>query len=88
MAKDCNPGRRRFLKSGLTGAAVAAAGMAVEKAYAQKVTWHQTADVIIAGAGVSGLACACVARDQGASVLMVEENFDIGGRGMLSGGGI
>ncbi len=34
----------------------------------------------------SGLAAAISARDSGASVISVEENFDIGGRGMLSGG--
>ena len=40
------------------------------------------------GAGVSGLACACAARDTGASVIIIEENFDIGGRGIMSGGSI
>ena len=40
------------------------------------------------GAGVSGLACACAASDTGASVIMIEENFDIGGRGIMSGGSI
>ena len=45
-----------------------------------------SADVVIIGAGVSGLAAAITARDSGASVISVDENFDIGGRGMLSGG--
>jgi urocanate reductase len=44
--------------------------------------------VVVVGAGVSGLACACAARDSGASVIMIEENFDIGGRGIMSGGSI
>ena len=48
--------------------------------------WDLTADVVIIGAGVAGLPAAITARDLGASVIVVEENFDIGGRGMLSGG--
>ena len=50
------------------------------------IKWDLTADVVIIGAGVSGLPAAITARDHGASVIIVEENFDIGGRGMLSGG--
>jgi succinate dehydrogenase/fumarate reductase flavoprotein subunit len=42
--------------------------------------------VVIIGAGVAGLPAAITARDLGASVIIVEENYDIGGRGMLSGG--
>jgi len=48
--------------------------------------FQHTADVVIAGAGASGLAAAIAARDQGASVIVVEENYDIGGHAMLSGG--
>ena len=35
---------------------------------------------------VAGLAAAITARDHSASVIAVEENYDIGGRGILSGG--
>ena len=85
--------RRRFLKTsvakGAAGVAVAAAGLHPKEAEAaDSITWHRSADVVIVGAGVSGLACACAARDAGASVIMVEENFDIGGRGIMSGGAI
>ena len=38
------------------------------------------------GAGAAGLPAAISARDHGASVIVVDENFDIGGRAMLSGG--
>jgi succinate dehydrogenase/fumarate reductase flavoprotein subunit len=48
--------------------------------------WDMTADVVIVGAGVAGLPAAITARDLNASVIIVEENYDIGGRGMLSGG--
>src|SRR4051794_18924691 len=79
--------RRSFLtKSAAAGAgAVALAGAAAE-AGAQGITWDQTVDVVIIGAGVSGLPPAITARELGASVIIVEENYDIGGRGMLSGG--
>jgi urocanate reductase len=79
--------RRGFLTS---GAAVAAAGLSAQQASAQGAAadqhWDMTADVVIVGAGVAGLPAAITARDHGASVIVVETNFDIGGRGMLSGG--
>src|SRR5215207_7066672 len=78
--------RRSFLSKGAVGAgAVALAGAATE-ASAQAINWDQTADVVIIGAGVAGLPAAITARELGASVIVVEENYDIGGRGMLSGG--
>ena len=40
------------------------------------------------GAGASGLCAAIRERDQGASVLVIETNHDIGGHAMLSGGRI
>jgi urocanate reductase len=45
-----------------------------------------SADVIVVGAGPAGLAAAISAADLGADVLVLEENFDIGGHAMLSGG--
>ena len=45
-------------------------------------------DVIVVGSGPAGLAAAIAARDAGASVAVIEENSDIGGHGMLSGGNI
>src|SRR2546427_8658357 len=73
---------------GGAGVAVAAAGLRIREAGAADIKWHRSADVVVVGAGVSGLACACAARDTGASVIVVEENFDIGGRGIMSGGSI
>lgn len=48
--------------------------------------WDLSADVVVVGAGAAGLPAAIAARDHGASVIVVEENFDIGGHAMLSGG--
>ena len=50
------------------------------------VRWDHSADVVVIGAGVAGLPAAITARDHGASVIVVDQNFDVGGRGMLSGG--
>jgi hypothetical protein len=80
--------RRSFLTTGAAslGAAALTGAVAQEAAAQENIRWDQTADVVIVGAGVSGLAAAVAARDDGATVIAVEENFDIGGRGMLSGG--
>src|SRR6202521_3232376 len=91
--KGRNPvSRRSFLKTtmvkGGAGVAVAAAGLRPKGADAADIKWDRSADVVVVGAGVSGLACACAARDVRPSVIMIEENFDIGGRGIMSGGSI
>jgi ribulose 1,5-bisphosphate synthetase/thiazole synthase len=82
--------RRNFLSRSAAGVgAVAMAGAGAREASAQangSVRWDYTVDVVVIGAGVAGLPAAITARDNGASVIIVEENYDIGGRGMLSGG--
>jgi urocanate reductase len=78
--------RRAFLSKGAAGVGAAAlVGAGADDAQAQ-AKWDLSADVVIIGAGVAGLPAAITARDLGASVIIVDENFDIGGRGMLSGG--
>jgi urocanate reductase len=88
MGKAANPdvSRRSFLTTGAAGAVAVGLGAAEASAQAVPAQWDLTADVVVIGAGVSGLPAAITARDLGASVIVVEENFDIGGRGMLSGG--
>jgi len=83
--------RRKFLTKGALGiGATALVGVAAQdEAAAQRITkWDRSADVVIAGAGASGLCAAIMARDQGASVIIVEQNHDIGGHAMVSGGRI
>jgi hypothetical protein len=78
--------RRDFL-SKTAAAGVATAAVVPGTAQAQEDrTWHHTADFVSIGAGVSGLAAAVSALEHGASVIMVDENIDIGGHGMVSGG--
>jgi succinate dehydrogenase/fumarate reductase flavoprotein subunit len=79
--------RRSFLATG--AAAVAAADMSAQPAHAaEAITWDREVDVIVIGAGAGGLTAAVAAREKGASVIIVEKNFDIGGRAMMSYGGL
>lgn len=50
--------------------------------------WDLTAEVVVIGAGATGLPAAIRARDAGASVLVVEANYDVGGHAILSGGNV
>ena len=81
--------RRAFLRQGATaGVGVTAlAGLGADSAEAQNF-WDQSADFVTIGAGTAGLAAAVSALDNGASVILVEENVDIGGHGMCSGGNV
>ena len=81
--------RRRFLKQGATAGvgATALAGVGVPSGEVRAQDfWDLRADFVTIGAGTAGLAAAVSALDHGASVIMIEENVDIGGHGMCSGG--
>jgi hypothetical protein len=87
--------RRDFFKRGAAvgfkrGAAVgvSATTLAGQDRTASQVHFDRVADVVVIGAGVSGLAAAIHAVDRGASVIAIDSNHDIGGHGMLSGGQI
>ena len=81
--------RRRFLTSGAAAGAVAAAATPTNPAQAaDAITWDREADVVVIGAGAGGLPAAIAAHEKGASVVVVEMNFDIGGRAMMSFGGL
>ena len=78
--------RRGFLSGGAAGVgAVALTAAGTQNAEAQ-TRWDRSADVVVIGAGVAGLPAAIEARNHGASVIIVDANHDIGGRGILSGG--
>jgi hypothetical protein len=84
--------RRDFFRSGAAvgvGAAILpgpdAAAQDVSSAH-QGVIWNYEADVVILGSGCVGLHAAVRARDLGASVLVIDQNFDVGGKLVHSGG--
>jgi urocanate reductase len=82
--------RRDFVKTALTGVgatAVVGGGNSVEAANAPR-HWDSVADVVIVGAGATGLPAAIEAAENGASVIIVEQNYDIGGHAIESGGNI
>jgi len=51
-------------------------------------SWDLEADVVVIGAGAAGLPAAIKARDGGASVIVVEANYDVGGHAIVSGGNV
>ena len=50
--------------------------------------WDREADIVVIGSGATGLPAAVVAREAGASVILVEAEEDIGGHAIISGGNI
>ena len=84
--------RRDFVKTGAAAGLGAAALLESDKAQAlvsatgaEGIAWDYEVDVVIAGGGCVGLTAAIRARDLGASVLVVDQNFDPGGRMLHSG---
>ena len=51
-------------------------------------SWDREADVVVIGSGATGLTAANVARDAGASVIVVEAQNHIGGHAICSGGNL
>ena len=92
MSKKKGLTRREFLRStAIAGAAVAASSLIPRsKASAQggPIKWDLEADVVVIGAGGAGLPAAIEAIGNGAAVILVEANFDIGGHAVVSGGNI
>jgi FAD binding domain len=84
--------RRDFFTSGAAagvGAAVLSGpgkALAQESSSAQRIEWNYEADVVVLGSGCVGLHAAVRARDLGASVLVIDQNFDVGGKLVHSGG--
>lgn len=88
-----NVSRRNLLKTGAVvgvGGTLSAIGVSAQDATPQlgaaEVTWADEADVVIIGAGASGIVAAIEAVDAGSSVLVVEAHFDVGGRMIYSTG--
>ncbi len=52
------------------------------------VNWDREADVVVVGSGAAGLPAAVVAREAGASVIVVEAENHVGGHAITSGGNL
>jgi hypothetical protein len=79
--------RRGFIRGGAValGGAAALARLGSDGVSAQGIKWDREADVVVIGSGGAGLPAAIAARDQGVSVIVVEQNFDVGGMAINSG---
>jgi succinate dehydrogenase/fumarate reductase flavoprotein subunit len=55
---------------------------------ASSAIWDYEADVVVIGSGATGLPAAVAAAEGGASVILVEANWDIGGHAAISGGNL
>jgi hypothetical protein len=94
--KQNNISRREFVTSAGAGAAVLAGvgaipatnAQSVDNPYAIPENWDLEVDVVIIGSGPTGLLAANRARDAGASVIIIEANYDAGGHGVMNGGTI
>ncbi|MFH0871329.1 MAG: FAD-dependent oxidoreductase, partial [bacterium] len=84
--------RREFLKRAAIASGAVAAASVIPRfpVFAQEVPngWDKEADVVVIGAGAVGLPAAIEAVEKGASVIVVEANFDIGGHAIVSGGNV
>jgi hypothetical protein len=88
--------RRDFLKRGAAagaGAVVgvsggALAGPSAQNAQGGAVKWDRQVDVVVIGSGASGMPAAIRAHDLKSSVVVIEENFDVGGHGIISQGSV
>ena len=71
--------------AGASGALMTVAPAAAQQPPTDDIEWHYEVDIIVAGAGCAGLTAAIRARDLGASVMVLDQNFDVGGRMLHSG---
>jgi hypothetical protein len=78
--------RRDFFTTGAAAGVGAAVLSGSGEARAQGIRWDYEADVVVLGSGCVGLHAAVRARDLGASVLVIDQNFDVGGKLVHSGG--
>ena len=94
MKKNNDPtpefSRRDFVKGAAIGLGgmTALTGIGATTAEAADVPkrWDNTTDVVVVGSGAAGMPAAIEATENGASVIVIEQNFDVGGHAIQSGG--
>ena len=82
--------KRRDLLTGGAGiaASMATAGLSTSAHAQSAVQWDREADVVVIGSGATGTTAAIVAREAGASVILVEAENHLGGHAICSGGNV
>lgn len=82
--------RREFFKNAaLAGVGVAATSLVPQSLEAKTTAaWDRVVDVVVVGAGAAGFPAAIRAHEAGASVLLLEASFDVGGHAIVSGGNV
>lgn len=82
--------RRSFIKAaaGVYGGSLLAPRGFAANAQLTRKSWDQEADVVVIGAGATGLPAAIEAKESRASVLLIDANWDVGGHAILSGGNV
>ena len=85
--KSPNLNRREVLAGALAaGAASTPYGSFAHVVPEEGMVWDYETDVLVLGSGCVGLTAAVRARDLGNEVIVVEQNFDVGGKLAHSGG--
>ncbi len=85
---DMGVNRREIFVSGAGAAALAAGVGSVSTAASQTrgaIAWDREADVVVIGSGASGIVSAIVAKEAGASVILLEAQPHAGGHAICSG---
>jgi succinate dehydrogenase/fumarate reductase flavoprotein subunit len=84
--------RRDFLRTtagaGAGAATIGGIGAGEATAQGRPTRWNREADVVVIGSGAAGLPAAIAASERGASVIVAEANFDVGGHAIVSGGNV
>jgi succinate dehydrogenase/fumarate reductase flavoprotein subunit len=92
MSMQNTVSRREFIKgaaaAGMTIAAAGAVSIPSVQAAPIPEKWDKEADVIVAGAGAAGIPATAEAIERGASVILIDQNSDVGGYGIISWGGL
>jgi hypothetical protein len=84
--------RRDFLRTTAIGSsAVVLSDLANQDLIAQSrppQRWDREADVVVIGSGATGMPAAIAARQKGATVIIVEMNYDVGGHAIICTGNV
>lgn len=82
--------RDLIVRGGATAAALTAGGAATAASAQTGIPtqWDHTADVVVIGAGATGIPAAIAAREAGSSVILIEAQPHVGGHARVSGGNV